>query len=214
METKQALSTGQAAKCLGISVRTLYRWETAGRLRPMTRTPTGQRRFSVREVDALLRAKTGVTERCAVYARVSSEKQAGAGNLERQKERLVSAATAKGYGLACVVTEQASGLNEKRRGLRRLFRLAAASEIDVVLIEFKDRLARFGFAYLVEAFEAHGVRVEVLDGPVAVDATQEMVADMLAIVTCFAARLYGSPSQQFRRKVREAAREEGGAVAG
>ena len=131
-----------------------------------------------------------------------------------QKERLVSAATAKGYGLACVVTEQASGLNEKRRGLRRLFRLAAASEIDVVLIEFKDRLARFGFAYLVEAFEAHGVRVEVLDGPVAVDATQEMVADMLAIVTCFAARLYGSRSQQFRRKVREAAREEGGAVAG
>ena len=214
MDTKQALSTGQAAKRLGISVRTLYRWEADGKLRPMTRTPTGQRRFSVREVDALLRGKTGATERCAVYARVSSEKQAGAGNLERQKERLVSAATAKGYGLACAVTEQASGLNEKRRGLRRLFRLAEAGEIDVVLVEFNDRLARFGFAYVVEALQAHGVRVEVLEGPVAVDATQELVADMLAIVTCFAARLYGGRSQQFRRKVREAAREEGKAVAG
>ena len=48
----------------------------------------------------------------------------------------------------------------------------------------------------------------------AVDATQELVADMLAIVTCFAARLYGSRSQQFGRKEREAAKEEGRAVAG
>ena len=62
----------------------------------------------------------------------------------------------------------------------------------------------------MEAFAAHGVRVEVLDGPVAVDAAQELVADMLAIVTCFAARLYGSRSQRFRWKVKEAAREAEG----
>ena len=166
MDTKRALSTGQAAKRLGISVRTLYRWEAAGRLHPMTRMPRGERRFAAREVDALLRARTGATEQCAVYARVSSEKQAEAGNLERQRECLVEAAMAKGYGVAAVGAERASGLNEKRRGLQRLFRLAAAGEIDVVLIEFKDRLARFGFAYLVEALQAHGVRVDVLRRPV------------------------------------------------
>jgi predicted site-specific integrase-resolvase len=49
-----------------------------------------------------------------------------------------------------------------------------------------------------------------LDGPVAVDATQEQVQDMLAIDTCFAAKRYGSRSQQFRRKVREAAKEAEG----
>ena len=81
------------------------------------------------------------------------------------------------------------GANEKRRGLRRLFHLAASGQVDMVLMEFKDRLAPFGFAYLVEAFTAPGVRVEVLEGPVAADARQELVADMLAIVTCFAARL-------------------------
>jgi len=122
----------------------------------------------------------------------------------------VAAATAKGYEVVVVVAERASGLNEKRRGLHRLFRLAAAGEVDVVLVKFKDRLARFGFTYLVEAFAARGVRVEVLDGPVAVDAAQELVADMLAIVTCFAARLYGSRSQHFRRKVTEAAKEAEG----
>ena len=62
----------------------------------------------------------------------------------------------------------------------------------------------------MEAFQAYGVRVEVLDGPVAVDAAQELVADMLAIVTCFAARLYGIRPQQFRRKVKEAAKEAEG----
>lgn len=144
-----------------------------------------------------------------MYARVSSEKQAEAGNLQRQKERL-AAATAKGYEVAAVVAERASGFNEKRRGLHRLLRLAAEGEIDVVLVEFKDRLARFGLGYIMEAFQAYGVRAEVLDGPVAVDAAQGLVADMLAIVTCFAARLYGSRSQQFRRKVKEAAKEAEG----
>jgi len=206
------LSTGRAAKRLGVSVRTIYRWEAAGRLVPISRLSSGQRRFSSRDVEALLRSRVAGKERCAVYARVSSEKQAEAGDLERQQERLVAAAMAKGYGVATVVAERASGLNEKRRGLHRLFRLASGGEIDVVLVEFKDRLARFGFAYIVEALAASGVRVEVLDGPVPVDAAQELVADMLAIVTGCAARLYGTRSQQFRRKVQEAAKEaEGGA---
>ena len=212
MACEQVISTGQTAKRLGISVRTVYRWEAAGRLRTMTRLASGQRRFSARQVDALLRGRRGSAQRCAIYARVSSNKQAEAGNLERQKERLAAAAAGKGYELVTTVSEQASGLNEKRRGLRRLFRLAASGEIDVVRIEFKDRLARFGFAYLVEALVAHGVRVEVLDGPVATDAAQELVVDMLAIVTCFAARLYGSRSQQFRRKVKDAAKEAEGLV--
>ena len=207
MAGERVLSTGQAAKRLGISVRTIYRWEAVGRLVPTARLQSGQRRFSSRDIDALLRSRSGGKERCGVYARVSSEKQAEAGNLQRQKDRLVAAAADRGYEGTAAVAERASDLNEKRRGLRRLFRMAADGEIDVVLVEFKDRLARFGFGYVVEAFSAHGVRVEVLEGPVAVDAAQELVADMLAIVTCFAARLYGSRSQQFRRKVKEAAKE-------
>jgi len=205
------LSTGQAARRLGISVRTLYRWEKAGRVKAVMRLPTGPRRFSSREIDALAQGRRAASApRCAIYARVSSEKQAESGNLQRQKERLVAAAAAKHYEIVAIVAERSSGLNEKRRGLQRLFRLADAGEIDVVLVEFKDRLARFGFAYLVEAFAAHGVRVEVLDGSVATDAAQELVADMLAIVTCFAARLYGSRAQRFRRKVEEAAKEVAG----
>jgi predicted site-specific integrase-resolvase len=204
MNHEQMLSTGPVADRLGMTGRTVYRGEQAGRWH-LVRLPTGQRRFSAREVEALLHAKARTVPRCVVYARVSSGKQAEAGTPDRPRERLVAAAAARRDKLVATVAERASGLNEKRRGLRRLFHRAAADEIDVVLVEFKDRLARFGFAYVVEAWAAHGVRVEVLDGPVATDATQELVQDMLAIVAVFAARLYGRRSQRFRRKVQEAA---------
>ena len=158
--------------------------------------------------------KSRAVPRCAVYTRVSSGKQVEVGNLDRQRERLVTAAAERRYKLVATVTEQASGLNENRKALRRLFHMAASDEIDVVLVEFKDRLARFGFAYVAEALEAHGVRVKVLDGPVAPDATQELVQDMLGpastggrSIVVFAARLYGRRSQPFRRRVQEAAQE-------
>ncbi len=182
---------GQAAKGLGVAVRTIYRWQAEGRLVPITRLRIGQRRFSSRDVDALLRLERPNQERCAAKALVSSEKQAAAGQLERQNERLVKAAGDRGYEVTVVVAERASGLNEKRRGLQRVLRMATEGEIDIVLVEFEDRLARFGFTYLVEALTVCGVRLELLDGPVAMDAGQPLVADRLALVTCFAARLYG-----------------------
>jgi excisionase family DNA binding protein len=202
-------STGQVANRLGVTVRTVYRWEKAGRLHPV-RLPTGQRRVPASEVDAALHARSRAIPRCAVYARVSSGKQVDAGNLDRQRDRLVAAAAERRYTLVATVTERASGLKEKRKGLHRLFHMAASDEADVVLVEFKDRLARFGFAYVVEALLAHGVRVEVLDGPVATDATQELVQDMLAIIAVFA----GRRSQRLRHKVQEAVTELDEGVAG
>jgi predicted site-specific integrase-resolvase len=161
-------------------------------------------------VDALLRVATHDTERCAVYDRFSPAKQAEDGNLQRPKDRLVKAVGERRYEITVVVAGRASDFNEKRRGLRRLLRMATEGEIDVVLVEFNDRLARFGFTYLVEAFAVCGVRLEVLDGPMAIVAGQPLVADMLAIVTCFAAGLYGSRSQEFRPNVQTAAKETEG----
>ncbi len=96
MIRERMLSIGYAAKRLGIAVRTIYRWEAAGRRVAITRLESGQRRFSSRDVDALLRWMAHDQDRCAVYARVSSEKQAEARNLQRQKDRLVVAAKERG----------------------------------------------------------------------------------------------------------------------
>lgn len=109
--------------------------------------------------------------------------------------------------MVVVVSEQVSGLNEKRRGLKKLFKLASKGEIDIVLIEFKDRLARFGYSYFEEIFKTHGVKIELLEQKETQDATQELVQDMLAIIAVFAAKLYGARSKKFRQKVRKAMKE-------
>jgi len=99
--------------------------------------------------------------------------------------------------------------NENRKQLEKLLRLVCEHQVDIVLVEFKDRLARFGYNYLVKLIESHGAHVEVVTQEEAPkDATQELVEDMLAIVTCFSAKLYGqrsdpSQAQEFKKKVKE-----------
>ena len=103
-----------------------------------------------------------------------------------------------------MLTEVASGLNEKRRKLNRLFKMASDRQIDVVVIEFKDRLARFGFRYIEQYLTAFNVFIDIVDGKEAKSSQQELVDDMLAILASFSARLYGQRSKTFRRQVKEA----------
>lgn len=102
--------------------------------------------------------------RAVIYARISSAKQAGSGNLERQRQRLEEYCRSRGYEIVAVIAEQGSGLNEKRKDLARLFRMAREGKMDLVVIEFKDRLARFGCTYIERFFNAFGVRIEVVNG--------------------------------------------------
>ena len=199
-------SPAEAAKRLGVCTKTIHRWDKAGRIRAI-RTATNQRRIPESEIRRLLRLGGGESLRCLVYARVSSQKQAKEGNLERQKDRLVKAVQEKGYHLTAVITEQASGLNENRRGLKKIFRMACRDQIDVVMVECKDRLARFGYEYIREALRFHGVVIELLEQQETKDYTQEMVQDMLAIVGVFAAKLYGARSKKFKQKIKQAMKE-------
>ena len=83
-----------------------------------------------------------------IYARVSSYKQKKDGSLDRQVERLRTYCSARGYRVVDVITDTASGLKEDRAGLQRLFDVVEKRRADMVVVEFKDRLARFGFEYL------------------------------------------------------------------
>lgn len=71
-------------------------------------------------------------------------------------------------------------------------------------LEFKDRLARFGYTYIEHFFNAFGVRIEVVNEEEPKSLQEELVQDMLSILTVFSAKLYGSRSKEFRQKVKEA----------
>ena len=150
---EKLLTSHQLAKLLNVWPETLRRWEKEGKLIPL-RTPGGHRRYKESQIKTLLGEEqdTVTGKNCIIYARVSTAKQADAGNLQRQKERLITYAVEKGYQIAAIYTETASGLNENRRELAKLLKEAPKGNIGTVIIEYKDRLARFGYKYLEQYF--------------------------------------------------------------
>jgi predicted site-specific integrase-resolvase len=71
----------------------------------------------------------------------------------------------------------------------------------VVVVTYRDRLARFGFEYLEYFFNKYGVRIEVVFGEEPKDAYQELVEDLIEIVASFAGRLYGMRSRKKKKLV-------------
>lgn len=201
----ELLSISEAAKRLGVHPNRLREWEKQGLIRPV-RLPSGHRRYPVDEIDGILRTggMKAEPEAVVVYARVSTRKQADAGNLERQLERLRAYAQGKGYRIVAEYSSVASGLNQNRRGLERVLKSAERGEFRKLLIEYPDRLARFGYVYLERHLRYCGVEIEVTSQKEPEDAHTELVQDLLAIVTSFSARLYGARGG---RKIRQGFRE-------
>src|SRR5713101_450836 len=205
MKNKRSLSPSEAAYELGVSTKTIHRWDEAGKLRTV-RTIGNQRRIPIEEIWRL-RSQGKRAERCVLYARVSSVRQEQDGHLARQTARLREAATARGYEVVQMITEQASSLGERRKGMKKLLSLIGEQAVDVVLIEDPDRLMRFGFSYLEQAFRWKDVRLEVLDPPKQQEPAEELIQDMLTIATVFAGRLYGHRAKGLRKRVETALKE-------
>lgn len=187
----QFVSIGKAAKMLGMSIEGLRKWERDGRLVPV-RTVTNHRRYRVADLHALMQetAKASTSDRCVLYARVSAKTQQEAGHLDRQLGRLTAFATEQRWTVVAAVAEVASSLNEKRRGLHQVLDLAREQQVSRVVVEYKDRLARFGFYYLETYLRAFGVQVVTIEQEMK-DDQQELVEDLLAITTSFSVRIDG-----------------------
>ena len=92
--------------------------------------------------------------------------------------------------------------------MERLRKALERREADRVLVEYPDRLARFGFEYLRWLARACGADIEVVAEKEPEDAHTELVHDLLAIVTSFSARLYGARGgRRVRRGFRELIRD-------
>lgn len=136
--------------------------------------------------------------RAAIYARVSSAENKK--NLDAQAERLSQYATVKGYQVVVVVKEVGSGLNDQRKKLDALLRKEG---YDILIVEHSDRLARFGVRYIAALLERNGIKLEVVN--TADNQRDELMQDLVAIVTSFAARLYGQ--RRARRKTEKIVKE-------
>ncbi len=166
------------ARQQGVSYRTAWRWWKAGKL-PGHQMDTGTILIETPPTTPIISS-----QRVAIYARVSSAEHTS--NLDSQAERLAAYCTARGYHVAKVVTEVGSGVNDARP---KLLALLADHSIGVIVVEHQNRLTRFGFRYLETLLHTQDRRIEVVNQ--AENGTEDLLADLTAIVYSFCARLYG-----------------------
>ncbi|MDH6281066.1 IS607 family transposase [Prescottella agglutinans] len=180
----------------GVSYRTALNWFHAGTLPVSARQlPTG-----TILVDVPAASPAG---RTVAYCRVSSSDQRA--DLERQAGRVAEGCSRLGITLNSTVTEVGSGLDAHRPKLRRLLSDPA---VTTIVVEHRDRLARFGVEHLEAALSASGRRIVVLDDS---EANDDLAADMVDVLTSMCARLYGRRSA--RRRAEAGVRAAAGEVA-
>ena len=196
------VSLKKAAEILGCGTSTLRTWDKNGSL-VAVRTPGGQRRYRTEDLDkfqGIVKKTSQKSEFVAVYSRVSSHEQKAKGDLDRQKGRLLEHCVKQGYSVTHVMEEVGSGMTDTRPKMLRLLELAVRGEIGRVVIEHKDRLARFNFNIFQKFFESHGVQVEWLENVLPKSYEAELVEDMVSLMSSFSAKVYGKRSAENRKK--------------
>ena len=172
------------AKIQGVSYRTAWRWFKEGKL-PVTAIQTLSGTILIKE-------SKNESSQVVIYARVSSSDQKN--DLDRQICRLVLYATLKNLIVTDAVVEIGSALNGHRPKLKKLL---LNCEIKTILVEHNDRLMRFGFEYLECSLQAQGRKIIVVDSS---ELKDDLVQDMIEVLTSFCARLYGRRSAKNRAK--------------
>lgn len=181
---------GEAAKIRGVSIDTLRRWERSGKLKA-EKTEGGHRRYRVAD---LLKINNPKLRHTVIYGRVSTPDKKD--DLSRQMSVLDLYCQQRGWDAVYALKDIGSGLNYKKRGLMKLIELLQRNEIERLLITDKDRLLRFGSELIFTLCENNGTEVIILNKPVEQEPEQELVEDVLAIITVMSARLYGKRSRR------------------
>ena len=196
-----------ASEIVGVAKSTLRRWDEEGKLKSYRTGKNGHRRYDIDELNAYLGKTKEFAEPAnlgvAIYCRVSSADQKSHGDLERQKLRLLEYCAAQHYRVDYIMDEVGSGMNDKRKKLRKLMKLAREHKFSKLIIERCDRLTRFNYELLVEYFDSHGVKVEYLDTVIGNSFESDLVKDILSIIMVFSSKLYGKRSRENRLKMKE-----------
>lgn len=198
---ENTISTGKAAKLLGVSVKTIQRWEREGRLIPIARTDTNRRLYTVSQIKEFLglRIPEEKPTRIVAYCRVSSAAQKP--DLVNQRKVLEEFVIARGLSNVEFIEEIGGGLNFRRKKFLILMDEIGRHEIKALVIAHRDRLTRFGFEWFEHYAKLHRCELLVLNQE-RLSPEQEMVQDMMTIVHCFSDRLYGL--RNYKKKLKEA----------
>ena len=183
---------------LGVSAQTLRNWDKSGKLRPHHRSVNGYRYYAKDDLNMLLGVKSQ-NGKTIGYCRVSSTKQKD--DLERHEENMKTYLLAQGKPFE-IISDIGSGINFKRKGLQELIKGMANRSISKVVVLYKDRLTRFGFELIEYIAALYSCEIEVVDNTEKSE-QQELVEDLVQIVTVFSCKLQGKRANKAKRIIKE-----------
>ncbi len=137
---------GEFAKRVGVSVKTLHRWDETGKL-PAKRTPSGHRYYTEPDLAVALGNEISKPKRkVVVYTRVSSSAQKP--ELQNQVLAMEQFCLGKGLVVDEWIDEVGGGLNFKRRKFLKLISSILSGEVEILVVAHKDRLCRFAYDFV------------------------------------------------------------------
>lgn len=185
------MKLSEYAKKKGISYNTAKRWFHKGYIEGAYQMPTGT--ILIEEPTS---TKTQKDKVFVTYSRVSSQTKRN--DLSNQVDRIANFCKANGYQVTKSYKEVASGMNDKRREFWKMI----DSKPDVIVVENKDRLTRFGFEYISRLLEKQEIEIIVMNESESDE--QDLIKDLVSIITSFCCRIYGlRRGQNKARRIKE-----------
>ena len=108
---------------------------------------------------------------------------------------------AKGYQFE-IISDIGSGINYNKKRLNQLIDMITNSEVEKIVILYKDRLLRFGFEIIENLCNKYGTTIEIIDNTEKIE-EQELVEDLIQIVTIFSCRLQGKRANKAKKMIKE-----------
>lgn len=183
---REIIKLSSYAKRMNIHYQTAFLWWKSGKIKGAFKTESGSVMVEI------LPDSNDVVNRIVIYARVSSHTKKD--DLDRQVQRCLDYCSSKGYYVEKIYKEIASGMNDNRP---KFWDMLNSSPTKIV-VENKDRLTRFGFNYIDRLMDKLGCKVELLNSNS--DDEQDIMKDMISIITSFCCRLYGARRGQNKVK--------------
>ena len=162
---------------VGISYRTAFRWFKSGKIQGRQ---MGSGTLLITEPISAPQTAEGPMK-VAIYTRVSAAEHKD--DLDGQAIRLRDHCAAQGYPVTRVVKEIGSGVNDTRP---KLLKLLTHPSVNLIVVEHKDRLTRFGYHSIEPLLKMQDRRIEVIH--LAENGKQDLIQDFVSIVTLYGQR--------------------------
>ena len=190
------LKIGKAATYLGCTTQTLRNYSNKGLL-PDKRNAANQRVYDTNDLDKLITTFKDVeynSNNVKVYYARSSE--GNKKHLNNQISELID-----NYGDPDhIIKDNGSGLNENRKGLQKLLKLAQERKINTVYITTKDRLAIFGYTHLERLLEEYNVKIIILNDN-SLSPQEELLQEFMNLIAIFSGKFYKMRSIENKKRL-------------